>query len=68
MLFAYAIIVNEYIHTEQLRLLNHMIGKDKVLHVEAYEIMLSDNLAAEQSKIVVEMEFAARRSSLPQHR
>lgn len=51
LLLAYAIIVNEYIHTEQLRLLNRIIGKDEILHAEAYKKMLSDNLTAEQSKI-----------------
>lgn len=43
LLLAYAIISNEYIHVEQLKFLNRLIGKDEGLHKAAYNILLSDN-------------------------
>ncbi|MEY8334906.1 GTPase [Lachnospiraceae bacterium 47-T17] len=51
LLLAYAIISNEYIHIEQLKFLNHTIGKDENLHDRVYEILLDDDSVNKQKDI-----------------
>lgn len=52
LLLAYAIIANEYIHIEQLKFLDCMIGKSTELHHLAYQILLSDDSDDRRNRLI----------------